>query len=260
VDTGLTDAKRVFASAYDETATRFSEHADRLVYTHLATALHDAIGDAGPVLDVASGSGAVARQHDDAVAVDLSAGQLGMNPVTRRVHGDAEALPFRADAFAVAACAFGVNHFPDPAAAVREMARVAPRVVLLTWARPEIAYAPKEIVLEIVRRRTGSARTAAGLLADQLSAAVGSRAAVTKLLEGATLRTSVEIVTAEVPWPGAQAFVEYRLATISAAGLADLDALRAEAIAAVAGLPPAELSWRPRLVLGVGERRGVGLS
>jgi ubiquinone/menaquinone biosynthesis C-methylase UbiE len=52
--------------------------------------------------------------------------------------GDATKRLFSEAHDTAAGCAFGINHFPDPAAAVAEMARVAPLVGLLTWARPEV--------------------------------------------------------------------------------------------------------------------------
>jgi SAM-dependent methyltransferase len=249
--------KRLFAAAYDASAAGFARSADRLVYAYLARPLARALaGAGGPVLDVASGSGALGRLLPAAVALDLSAAQLRHNPLGRRVLADAERLPFRDGAFAAVGCAFGINHFPDPAAAVAEMARVAPLVGLLTWVRPEEErYAPKLAVLEVVERRAGTDRTVAGAVADELGERVGSPAAVHALLGGAGLRPEVRGVEVDLPWPGAAAFVDYRLATVGVAGLVDdLAAVRREAIAAVEALPREALPWRPRLVLGVGRR------
>jgi SAM-dependent methyltransferase len=248
------DAKRLFAEAYDASATGFARSADRLVYAYLARPLARALaGVGGPVLDVASGSGALGRLLPAAVALDLSAAQLRHNPVGRRVLADAERLPFRDGAFAAAGCAFGINHFPDPAAAVAEMARVAPLVGLLTWVRPEEPYAPKLAVMEVVARHAGTDRTAAGAVADELGERVGSPTAVHELLAGTGLRPEVREVEVDLPWPGAAAFVDYRLATVGVAGLVhDLAAVRREAIAAVTALPREALPWRPRLVLGMG--------
>jgi SAM-dependent methyltransferase len=256
VSRGPESAKRLFAAAYDASASGFAASADRLVYAYLSRPLARALAGArGPVLDVASGSGALGRLLPSVVALDLSAEQLRHNPLAARVLGDAERLPFADGAFAAAGCAFGINHFPDPAAAVAEMARVAPRVGLLTWVRPEAPYAPKQAVMEVVSRRAGADRTPAGALADELGERVGSAAAVRALLAGAGLRPEVREVAVELPWPGAAAFVDYRLATIGVAGLVDdLAAVRREAIAAVAALPRESRSWRPRLVLGVGRR------
>jgi SAM-dependent methyltransferase len=248
--------KRLFAEAYDASATGFAHSADRLVYAYLARPLARALAEVeGPVLDVAAGSGALGRLLPEAVALDLSAAQLLHNPLPARLQGDAERLPFRDGVFAAAGCAFGINHFPDPGAAVTEMARVAPLVGLLTWVRPEAPYAPKQAVMEVVARRAGNDRTAAGLLADELGERVGSPAAVRELLSGAGLRPDVAEVAVDLPWPGAAAFVDYRLATVGVVGLVDDPAaVRREAIAAVAGLPPKQLPWQPRLVLGVGRR------
>jgi SAM-dependent methyltransferase len=246
--------KRLFAAAYDASAGGFARSADRLVYAYLARPLARALaGTTGPVLDVAAGSGALGRLLPAAVALDLSAAQLRHNPLGARVQADAERLPFADGAFAAAGCAFGVNHFPDPAAAVAEMARVAPLVGLLTWVRPEESYAPKRAVMEVVARRAGTDRTAAGELVDELGERVGSAAALRSLLAGAELRPEVSEVAIELPWPGPAAFVDYRLATVGVAGLVDDPAaVRREAIAAVAALPPETLPWRPRLVLGLG--------
>jgi SAM-dependent methyltransferase len=254
----VTDARRtrrLFAEAYDASAASFARSADRLVYSYLARPLARALAEAGgPVLDVAAGSGALGRLLPAAVALDLSAAQLRHNPLAARLQGDAERLPFRDDSFAAAGCAFGINHFPDPAAALAEMARVAPRVGVLTWVRPEAPYLPKQAVMEVVARHAGSDRSAAGLLADELGERVGSPAAVRALLDGAGLRAEVAEVAVDLPWPGAAAFVDYRLATVGVAGLVDPAAIRREAIAAVAALPPDTLPWSPRLVLGVGRR------
>jgi SAM-dependent methyltransferase len=250
-------AKRLFARAYDASAASFARSADALVYAYLARPLARALaGAGGPVLDVAAGSGALGRLLPAPVALDLSAAQLRHNPVPVRVQGDAERLPFRDGRFAAAGCAFGINHFPDPGAAVAEMARVAPVVGVLTWARPEASYPPKEAVMAVVGRHAGSDRTAAGLLADELGERVGSVAAVRALLVGAGLRPEVAEVEVALPWPGAAAFVDYRLATVGVAGLVDdLATIRREAIAAVSALPPETLPWSPRLVLGVGRRQ-----
>src|SRR4029453_10424900 len=171
-------------------------------------------GPGGPVLDVAAGSGALGRLLPDAVALDLSAAQLRHNPLAARLQGDAERLPFRDDAFAAAGCAFGINHFPDPGAALAEMARVAPLVGVLTWTRPEAPYLPKQAVMEVLARRAGSDRTLVGTLADERGERVGPPAAVRSLLEGAGLRPDVREVRVDLPWPGAAAFVDYRLAAI----------------------------------------------
>lgn len=156
-------------------------------------------------------------------------------------------------------CAFGINHFPDPGAALAEMARVAPVVGVLTWMRPEVPYAPKEAVFEVLERHAGARRTRAGCLVEAMSTSVGSASAMLSLLVGAGLNARVEVVTVEVPWPAPEAFVDYRLAMSGAFAMVDdPEGLRSEAIAAVASIGKADVRWEPRLILGLGRRRNEG--
>jgi ubiquinone/menaquinone biosynthesis C-methylase UbiE len=253
----MNDPKSMIAATYDRSAADFAALADYLVYRHLAAPLAARLrGLKGTVLDVAGGAGALARQLERAVVVDISLGQLLHGTVEAKVAGDAEALPFRDDAFAAAGSAFGINHFPRPEVAVAEMGRVAPVVGLVTWARPADAYAPKEIVLDTVARHAGRSRTDAGDLIEEMTEAMGSVAALRGVLKGAGLAAEeVEEIAVDVPWPGVAQFVDYRLAMTGVGHLVDdPDAVRAEAAAAIARLPAAALEWRPRLVVAIGRR------
>jgi SAM-dependent methyltransferase len=206
------------------------------------------------VLDVAAGRGAFGRAFADVVAVDIAAGQLAGNPAAARVLADAARLPFRDDAFAVVGSAFGINHVEDPAGAVREMARVAPVVGVSTWLRPERPYAPKRIVYTALERRIGTSRTPVGRALDGLTDRVGSTEAVTRLLAAAGLAPHVEAVAVEIPWPGLDRYLDYRLGMPSTPEVADVAALRHEVAGAISALPVQELTWRPELVIGVGTR------
>jgi len=81
------------------------------------------------VLDVATGGGHVARRLREAgcnvVTCDSSP---GMQP---DVICRAEDLPFADSSFEVVACRVAAHHFDDPAAAVRELARVSSQLVLV---------------------------------------------------------------------------------------------------------------------------------
>ena len=80
-------------------------------------------------LDVATGGGHVARRLRDAgVEVVTCDPAPGMRP---DVICRAESLPFADGAFDVVTCRTAAHHFADPAAAVREMARVARERVLI---------------------------------------------------------------------------------------------------------------------------------
>jgi SAM-dependent methyltransferase len=248
--------KGVIAADYVSGA-KFSEFTDRLIYSHLSVPLAERVRACGsPALDVASGTGALGRRVDDVVAVDISHSQLVSNPLGRRVQADAERLPFTDEAFATAASAFGINHFPDPIAAVREMARVARAVAVITWERPEDRpYAPKVAVLEVIEKHAGRARTEAGDLLDRMTEEVGSEAALARVFIAAGLDVETETVSVEVPWPGAEAFVDYRFSMSGLlARLDDVDSVRSEAVAAVERLSDRETRWRPRLVMAVGTR------
>ncbi len=252
----MTDIKRDIASSYEASAPGFSRYADEHVYRHLAEPLAETLRSVkGVVLDIASGSGALARRLPEVVALDISWSILTSNDARDAVQADAEHLPFAGDSFVASASAFGINHFPQPERAVREMARVSPYVALLTWKRPEIPYPPGEAVFGVIEHHCGRARSRTGEAVERMSTEVGSESALTALLSAAGLDATVTTISASVPWPGAEEFVDYRLSMLgSLASEADLPRLRRDAVAAVRALPPEALAWKPRLVLGLGRR------
>lgn len=256
---GLSDFKAGVARDYDCGAAGYALTVDAVFGVVVAPLAEPLYAVKGPVLDACSGTGNLGRLLPNAVALDLSEGQLRHNVVRRRVRGDVERLPFASDSFAAVGCAFGINHCPDPAAAVAEMARVAPLVALLTWARPQSAYTPKDVVAQVVQRHTGRPPTPSRAEVERLSDSVGSAAAVTRLLAGAALVPDVREVAVEVPWPGVRAFVQFRLALAAPQlGGADVGAITADAEQAVGRLPNEARTFRPRLVLGLGRRTGRG--
>ncbi len=88
--------------------------------------------DPGPgvtALDVATGGGHVARRlRELGCVVTTSDAAAGMEP---DVVCAAEQLPFAEAAFEVVVCRLAVHHFRDPAQAIREMARVSRRLVVI---------------------------------------------------------------------------------------------------------------------------------
>lgn len=126
---------------------------------------------AGPgdrVLDVACGTGVVARAVAPRVAPTGTVSGLDLNPamlaVARRIapsihwqHGDVSAMPFAADAFDVVTCQAGIFFFPDPTAGLGEIARVTRpggRVVVQAFSSlpAQPAYGPW---VEMVTRHAG---------------------------------------------------------------------------------------------------------
>lgn len=122
-----------FAAAYSATG-RAWQRGPGLIYDRLAEVFVSRSPvslDRCRVLDVGAGTGAASRAALGAgaaavVAVDAAYGMLAYEAPGRppAAVGDALALPFRASAFGAAVAAFSLNHLSDPAAGLREMARV----------------------------------------------------------------------------------------------------------------------------------------
>ncbi|HJS27437.1 MAG TPA: methyltransferase domain-containing protein [Actinomycetota bacterium] len=140
------------------------------LFTPWAERLVDALNlPAGArVLDVACGTGAVARLAADRVGDSGAVIGLDLNEamltVARRLRndvdyrqGDASRLPFPDEAFDVVTCQAGLMFFPDPEGALRELARVVTAsgtVGIQVWDRraDQPAYDPFN---EVVERHAG---------------------------------------------------------------------------------------------------------
>lgn len=122
------------------------------------------------VLDLAAGTGTssatYARRGAHVVALDLSEGMIEegrrRHPDIEFVVGDATALPFEDDSFDAVTISYGLRNVQDPAAALREMARVTRpggRLVVAEFSTP--TWAP---LRSVYRFYLGTAMPAAAHL------------------------------------------------------------------------------------------------
>ncbi|MFC9295103.1 MerR family transcriptional regulator [Streptomyces sp. NPDC057011] len=110
------------------TATRRTE-------PRIAAQIWDALGDARSVLNVGAGTGSYEPHDRDVTAVEPSAVMRAQRPAGAApcAAAAAESLPFEDRSFDAAMAVSTVHHWQDPIAGLREMRRVARRVVVLTF-------------------------------------------------------------------------------------------------------------------------------
>jgi SAM-dependent methyltransferase len=94
-----------------------------------------ALGDARTVINVGAGSGSYEPTDRHVLAAEPSAVMRAQRPACapRCIAARAEALPFPDRSFDAAMAVLSDHHWSDPIAGLREMQRVAKRVVLLQW-------------------------------------------------------------------------------------------------------------------------------
>jgi ubiquinone/menaquinone biosynthesis C-methylase UbiE len=167
------------------------------------------------VLDVACGTGVVARHAADAVG-DTAVTGLDVNEamlaVARRVRpdiawrrGDAAALPFPDRSFDAVLCQMALMFLPDPGAAVAEMARVAAPGGTVAISVPA-ALADQEAWAPFVAMATRHVGPAADLLTAYFRC--GDRVALTGLMAAAGLaEITTRTVTGRYRFPSVDAAV-----------------------------------------------------
>lgn len=102
----------------------------------LAAAIHGALGEADPVLNVGAGAGSYEPPDRPVIAVEPSLAMARQRAAgaAQVVRACAEALPFADGSFGGALAVLTIHHWSDWRAGLREMARVSrARVVLFTW-------------------------------------------------------------------------------------------------------------------------------
>ncbi|HEY7034672.1 MAG TPA: methyltransferase domain-containing protein [Thermomicrobiales bacterium] len=176
------------------------------------------VGTGDRVLDVACGTGIVARTAADRVGATGRVVGLDLNPgmlaVAARVRpdldwrqGDAAALPFPAASFERVLCQFALMFFPDRLAALREMHRVltsSGSVALATWAAIKVSP-PYARQAEIAGRLAGAGAEAIVRAPFVLHDA----AELGGLLDAAGFEAvRVETIRDAVTYPSVEAFLE----------------------------------------------------
>jgi SAM-dependent methyltransferase len=118
-----------------------------LVYTHarrteprIAECIFSALGNARSVLNIGAGTGSYEPPDRDVLAVEPSKVMRSQRPsgAAPCIDACAEALPFPDDSFDAALAVLSDHHWRDPIAGLREMLRVARRVVVFQWDNAEI--------------------------------------------------------------------------------------------------------------------------
>src|SRR3954469_9020302 len=101
----------------------------------IAAQIWAALGDARTVLNVGAGTGSYEPPDRHVLAVEPSALMRSQRPVASApcLAGAAESLPFDDQSFDAAMAVCTVHHWQDPVAGLREMRRVARRVVVFLF-------------------------------------------------------------------------------------------------------------------------------
>jgi SAM-dependent methyltransferase len=120
------------AHLYDTIGTTYT--ATRRTEPRIAAQVWAALGDARTVLNVGAGTGSYEPTDRQVLAVEPSAVMRSQRPASAApcVAATAERLPFADQSFDAAMAFATIHHWPDPIVGLREMRRVARRVVVFT--------------------------------------------------------------------------------------------------------------------------------
>jgi SAM-dependent methyltransferase len=157
---------------YDTIGTTYT--VTRRTDARIAEQIWAALGDARTVLNVGAGTGSYEPFDREVTAVEPSAIMRAQRPAgaARCVAASAESLPFADQSFDAAMAIATVHHWPAPIAGLREMQRVARRVVVFTCDTTDSSWRRKfwltrDYLPEVAASRVG--------LATELAGAIGAR-------------------------------------------------------------------------------------
>ena len=155
----------------------------------IAAQVWAALGDARTVVNVGAGTGSYEPPGRDVTAVEPSAVMRAQRPAGAApcIAATAESLPFEDQSFDAAMAIATIDHWQDPIAGLREMRRVARRVVVLTkdFSDPDLFWLNRDYLPEF-----------AGLLA--------ARPSLTELVRAIEARLEPVLI----PWDCADGFYE----------------------------------------------------
>jgi DNA-binding transcriptional MerR regulator len=162
------------AQLYDAIGSAYP--ATRRTEPRIAARVWEALGDARTVLNVGAGTGSYEPPDREVTAVEPSAVMRAQRPAGAApcVAAAAESLPFEDQSFDAAMAFSTVHHWHDPIAGLREMRRVARRVVVFTHDASDAGWRDRFWLIRDYLPEV------AGLVAgrpsvDQLARAVGGR-------------------------------------------------------------------------------------
>ena len=160
------------AQLYDSIGATYS--VTRRTEPRIAAQVWAALGDAKTVLNVGAGTGSYEPPDRDVTAVEPSAVMRAQRPASAApcVAAAAESLPFEDRSFDAAMAFATVHHWHDPIGGLREMRRVARRVVVFTCDTSDRSWRSRfwltrDYLPEVAASRVG--------LATELARAIGAR-------------------------------------------------------------------------------------
>lgn len=111
----------------------YSRH--RRADPRIAAQIEGALADASSVLDVGAGTGSYEPRSRKVLAVEPSEVMVRQRPPNSApvVRAVAESLPLASACFDAALAVLTLHHWSDPLAGLRELCRVASRIVILTF-------------------------------------------------------------------------------------------------------------------------------
>ena len=125
-------ARHTAGAVYDEIGRTYA--ATRRADPRIQATIWAALGDVGSVVNVGAGTGSY-EPPATVLAVEPSEAMISQRPSgsAPAVRATAESIPRAAGACDAALAVLTTHHWRDPELGVREMRRVARRVVILTW-------------------------------------------------------------------------------------------------------------------------------